>query len=166
MLSNPPAGVTNALDHLRHPIESFVPKHTSDKRFQSSMLDLADLLEELWSDDEDETLESDVVSSVLYAFPALTVPGPAPEALVEQIAGGRLIAAETADLLHTLATVRRTLSEHRPPGFSAALCRAVLVAIFGAVELLVLIDGDRGAERCFELLDAVEATADRFSGAA
>ncbi len=83
-----------ALHSLRQPIESFAPRHSSDERFKAAMLGLADQLQELWSQDEDETLESDLVWTALYAFPALTMPGPRPEELVDLTIGGDLMDAE------------------------------------------------------------------------
>ncbi len=130
------------------------------------MLGSADLLEDLWDQDGDETLESNIVWSLLYAFPALTASGPAPEELVELAAGGGLMDAETADTLRTLGTIRRALRDFEPPGFAAALWRAVLLGIYGMIELFVLIDDERNADRCFQLLDTAEAMADRFSGKA
>ena len=155
-----------ALRSLRQPIEAFTPESSLDLRFRGSILGLAERLEDLWSRDEDDTLESDVVSTALYAFPALTASGPAPERLIAMAASGRLIDVETAELLRTLTRVRRILSDHRPPGVVAALWRAILLAVYRLLELLVLIDDDRVLDRCFELLDTLEILADHFSGAA
>ncbi len=125
-----------------------------------------DELEELWSQDEDETLESDIIWTALYAFPALTVSGPPPEEMVELTVEGALIDAETADTLHTLKRIRNILRAFEPPGFAAALWRQMLLAIYAMIELFVLVDDERNTDRCFELLDTAEAMADRFSGAA
>ncbi len=153
-----------ALDALRQPIRDYQPPGPSGEAFQGSMLCLADLLEELWSDEEHETLESDVVSTALYAFPGLVHPGPPAAELVELVRGGHLVDGEAADALTTLATIRRALSEFEPPGFAAALWRAALLSIFGMIELFVLLGDDRGTEHCFEMLTTAEAMADRFSG--
>ncbi len=74
--------------------------------------------------------------------------------------------AETADTLRTLARIRGTLQAFEPPGFAAALWRAVLLAVYGVIEMFVVIDDERNADRCFELLDTAEAMADRFAGKA
>jgi hypothetical protein len=154
-----------ALRALRQPIETFEPRETAEESFQRSMLGLADLLADLWKHDEGDSLESNVVATALYAFPALAAPGPTPEELVELAAGGRLMDAETADLLETLAGVRRLLLAHQPPGFAAALCRSVLLAVFGVIEVFALIDDEGSRDRCHALLDTVELLADRLSGA-
>lgn len=166
MPSTQPAPHSVALQSLRQPIHAFAPRHAADEHFQASMLDLADLLEQLWSDDEDETLESDIIWTVLYAFPALTVTGPTPEELVDLTRSGFLIDAETADTLRTLGWIRRILDALEPRGFAAALWRDMLLAIYRMVEHFVLIDEDLCADRCFQLLDTAEALADKFSGAA
>ncbi len=155
-----------ALESLRLPIDAFTPRHQADEAFKASMLDLSNLLEELWSSDEDETLECDIVWTALYAFPALTMSGPAPDELVDLAAGGKLMDAETADTLRTLKQIRDTLRAFEPPGVAAALWRAVLIAIYGMIELFVLVDDERNTGRCFELLDTAEAMADKFSGKA
>ena len=161
-----PPSLPVALQPLRRPIEAFIPRHSKDRDFKAAMLELAELLEELWSRDGDETLEGDVVWTALYAFPALTVSGPAPEELVDLAVGGDLMDAETADTLRTLSKIRRVLRAFEPPGFAAALWRAVLLAIYGMIELFVVVDDERNTDRCFELLDTAEAMADRFSGKA
>jgi hypothetical protein len=153
-----------ALRALRQPIEAFAPEHPEDQRFKTSMLGLADLLEEVWRQDDDdhETLEGAILWSAAYAFPGLTRSGPPPEEWVELAAGGALM-SDDVGLLRTLSRIRRILSAHRPPGLSAALFRAVLLAIYGLIRLFVLIDDPRGTDRCFDLIDTVEAMADRFS---
>ena len=155
-----------ALQALRRPIAAFTARRSSDRELKAAMLDLAEQLEELWSCDEDGTLESDAVWTALYAFSALTAPGPEPEELVELAVGGELMDAETADTLRTLAKIRRMLQAFKPPGYAAALWRAVLLAIYGMIELFVVIDDERNADRCFQLLDTAEALADRFAGKA
>ena len=122
-------------------------------------------LDDLWQHDEDDSLESGVVATALHAFPALAVAGPTPGELVELTTGGRLMSAETADLLDTLAGVRRLLLAYPPPGFAAALCRSVLLAVFGVIEIFALIDDEHSRDRCRELLDTAERLADKFSGA-
>ncbi len=155
-----------ALRSLREPIESFAPRTFSDARFQGAMLGLSGYLEELWSEDEDETLESDIVWTALYAFPALTVLGPAPDEMVEWTVEGVLMDVETAETLCTLKMIREILRDFEPPGFAAALWRQMLLAIYAMIELLVIVDDQRNIDRCFELLDTAEAMADRFSGVA
>ncbi len=155
-----------ALQSLRRPIEAFTPRNPGDGAFKASMLGLAAMLEELWFQEEDGSLESDIVWTALYAFSALTVPGPSPEELVELAAAGDLMDAETADTLRTLKQIRNALRGFQPPGFAAALWRAVLLAIYDLIELFVVIDDERNLDRCFELLDTAEAMADRFSGKA
>ncbi len=166
MPSTQPASLTVALQSLRHPIAAYTPASPGDECFQASMLGLSDQLEELWSQDEDETLESDIVSTALYAFAALTMPGPAPGELVALAASGDLMDAETADTLCTLKKIRGILRAFEPPGFAAALWRAVLLATYDLLELLVLIDDERHTDLCFELLDTAEAMADKFAGQA
>ncbi len=161
-----PTSLPVALQSLRQPIETFTPARPAEERLQASMLTLSDQLALLWSQDEDETLEGEVVWTALYAFPALVAPGPAPEELVELAAGGNLMDGETADTLRNLAVIRRTLKAFEPPGFAAALWRAVLLRIFGIIELFVLIDDEPITDRCFQLLDLAEYMADRFSGKA
>ncbi len=170
----PPTQTTNvALEGLRQAIRSFAPRHERDERFQSSMLCLADTLERLWEQDGDDTLESNIVWSAVYAFPALTVSGPEAEELVGLTTRGVppegdkwniVIDAETADILESVERIRRALSAFDPPGFAAALWREVLLAIYGMIELFVVIADDRNTDRCFELLDTAEAMADRFAG--
>lgn len=163
-----------ALQSLRRPIETFIPRHASDERFQASMVSFADQLEELWNEGEDETLDSDIVWTALYAFNALTLSGPTPEEWVglatcdgpEGSKWSLAVDAETAATLRTLKKIRQTLRAYQPPGFAAGLWRAVLLAIYGMIELFVLVDDERNTDRCFELLDAAEAMADRFAGKA
>ena len=155
-----------ALQALRQPIEAFTPRHAKDRDFKAAMLGLADFLEELWASDGDETLESDVVWSALYAFPALTVSGPAPAELVDLAVGGGLMDSETVDTLRTLGRIKRLLRAFEPPGFAAALWRAVLLGIYSMLELFVVVDDERNTGHCFELLDTAEAMADRFMGKA
>ncbi len=166
MPSTQPASLPVALESLRRPIKDFTPRSPGNERFQASMLVLSDQLEELWSQGEDETLESDILWTALYVVPALTVPGPTPEELVELVASGELMDAETADTLRTLKKVRAILRAFDPPGFAAALWRAVLLAIYDLIEMFVLIGDERNTDRCFELLDTAEGMADRFSGTA
>ncbi len=166
MPSTQPNPLSVALESLRRPIQAFTPGRPSDECFQVSMLALSDQLEELWGEDEVEALESDIVWMALYAVPALTTPGPTPEELVELAASGDLMDADTADTLRTLKKIRVILLAFEPPGFAAALWRAMLLAIFDVIELFVLIDDERNTARCFELLDTAEAMADRFSGKA
>ncbi len=155
-----------ALDALRQPIRDYQPPGPAGEAFQGKMLCLADLLEELWNDEEDETLESDVVWSALYAFPGLIATGPPAEDLVDLASGGDLMDGDAADTLTTLKTIRGTLSDFEPPGFAAALWRGALLAVYRLIELFVLLGDDRGVEHCFELLVATEAMADKFSGRA
>ncbi len=166
MPSTRPASLPVALQSLRRPIESFNPVSSGDRSLKIGMLGLADQLADLWSQDEDETLESDILFTAVYAFSALTVAGPTPAELVELAAGSYMMDAETADILRTLKKVRTTLGAFDPPGFAAALMRSMLLAIFRLIELFVLVGDDRSTDRCFELLDVAEAMADRFSGAA
>ncbi len=166
MPSIPQTSLPAALESLRRPIENFKPGDSGSRGLKISMIGLADQLADLWSQDEDETLESDIVWSALYAFPALTISGPAPEELVELAAGGHLMDAETAETLRTLRRICRALRAFEPPGFAAAMWRAVLLAIYELIELLVLIDDERVTDVCFELLDTAEAMADRFGGKA
>ena len=166
MPSTPTADPNVALDALRRPILAFAPASDSDERFQSAMLCLADDLDALWRDGEDDTLEAAIVWSALYAFPALTVPGPTPRELVEIAAAGHLMDGETAETLTTLGKVRHTVTDFEPRGFAAALWREMVLSIFATLELFVLLDDDRDTARCFTLLDDSEALADRFSGAA
>ena len=164
MPSTPTADPNVALDALRRPILAFAPASDSDERFQSAMLCLADDLDALWRDGEDDTLEAAIVWSALYAFPALTVPGPTPRELVEIAAAGHLMDGETAETLTTLGKVRHTVTDFEPRGFAAALWREVLLAIYRLIELFVVIHDERNTARCFELLDTVESMADRFAG--
>ena len=166
MPSTPTADPHVALDALRRPILAFAPESESEERFQSSMLSLADDLEALWRDGEDDTLEAAIVWSALYAVPALTVSGPTPRELVEIATSGHLMDAETAETLTILRRVRHVVTDLEPRGFAAALWREMLLAIFGTLELFALFDDDRDTARCFHLLDDSEALADRFSGAA
>ncbi len=154
-----------ALDALRQTIRDYQPPSPGATGFQEGMLDLSDLLEELWQQDGDETLESDVVCTALYAFPALVATGPAPEEMVDlALAGGELVCAEAADTLHTLGTIRRVLAAHEPPGYTAALWRTVLLAMFSLIELFVVFGDEQSADECFALLDVAEGIADRLSG--
>ncbi len=155
-----------ALDALREPIRDYLPPSPAAAEFQAGMLGLSDLLGELWDQDGDETLEGDIVSTVLYAFPALLTTGPDPAELVELALGGQLLDAETADTLHTVGTIRRVLAGFEPPGLTAALWRAVLLAMYSLIELFVTFGDERSTEECFALLDAAEALADRFAGKA
>ena len=166
MPSTPPLSLPVALESLRGPIESFAATRPSDESFKGSMLGLADQLEDLWSQEEDETLESDILWTALHAFPALTISGPPPEELVELALTGSLMDQETIDTLRTVTRIRRTLRALEPPGFAAALWRSALLAIYGMIELFVLLDDDRGTDQCFALLDTAEAMADKFSGEA
>ncbi len=166
MTPTEPTRLPVALESLRRPIETFDPQSPGDRRLKIAMIGLADQLQDLWSQDEDETLDSDVVLTALHAFPALTIPGPEPHELVELAVGGALMDAETADTLRTLRRIRRALRVFEPPGFASALCREVLYSIYRLIELFVLIDDDRNTDHCFELLDWAEVIADRFSGAA
>ncbi len=153
-----------AIEVLRRPIRDYRPQDSGGESFRTFMLGLANLLEELWTDDGDETLEADVVCSVLYAFPGLVIPGPPPGELVEMALDGNLIDAETAEALDTLSAIRRALRAFEPPGVAAALFHAALLAIFGMIEVFVLLDDPRGAEHCSELLTTAEAMADKFAG--
>lgn len=165
----PPTTTTDliaALQSLRLPIEAFPTPRPSDELVKAGLLDLAELLGELWNDGEHDTLESEIIWTALYAFPALTVPGPAPVELVDLAASGRLMDGETADILRTVGKIRRLLRAFEPPGFAAALWRAALLAIYGMIELFVVVDDERGTHQCFELLDVAEAMADKFSGKA
>ena len=162
----PPAERRPALEALRAPIERFSPWHETDERFRDSMLALTGQLEELWNQGEDDTLESDVIWTALYAFPALVAAGPVAGELVRQAAAGELVDEESASILDTLKQVRAMLKAFEPAGYGAALWREVLLAIYALIELFVLVDDDLGTDRCFQLLDTAEAIADRFSGAA
>ncbi len=153
-----------ALDALRRPIHSFTPDKESDERFKAAMLGLCGDLEDLWSQDGDETLESDVVWTALYSFPALVLPGPRPEALVGLALGGGLVDGEAADTLDTVTGIRRVLADFEPPGFAAALWRAALDAIYAMIEHFVVLDDQRGTDQCFALLDVAEALADKLTG--
>ena len=73
---------------------------------------------------------------------------------------------QTADTLRTLGRIRGALRAFEPPGFAAALWRAALLAIYGMIELFVVVDDERGTDQCFALLDTAEAMADKFSGRA
>ncbi len=139
------------------------------------MLGLSCQLEELWRHEDADTLESNVLWTALYAFPALVLPGPKPEELVamalrgvapEGHKWGTLPDAETADILGTVHRILDILRAYEPPGFAAALWRALLLAIYELVELLVVIEDHGNTDRCFELLDAAEAMADKFTGRA
>ncbi len=139
------------------------------------MVGLTDLLEELWHDDGDQTLESHVVWTALYSFPALTRTGPKPERLVDLAVGSVplvgdswkiAVDAETADTLDAVHTIIGMLRGFEPPGFAAALWRAVLLAIYDLIRFFVVLGDRRNTERCFELLDTAEALADQFSGRA
>ena len=88
MPSTQPASLPVALESLRRPIEAFATPRPGDESFKSSMLGLADQLEELWSQGEDDTLDSDVVWTALYSFSDLRIPGTEPEKLVELAIGG------------------------------------------------------------------------------
>ena len=155
-----------ALEALRQPIRAFAPRRPSEENFKVSMLGLADLLEELWDQEEGDTLESTVVWTALHAFPGLIMPGPKPQQLVDLAVGGDLMDAESADLLRSVHKILRILQDFEPPGFAAALWRAVLIAMYGMIELFVVVDDDGSTDRCFELLDAAEAMADKFAGRA
>ncbi len=170
------AATIPALDALRRPIRDFTPLDTAGLAFKAGMLDLAEDLEDLWTDEEldalagepfdREPLEADLIAATLYAFPGLVASGPPPGELVDLALGGHLINPETADTLATLATIRRRLLAFEPPGFAAALWRSVLLAVYGLIEVLVVIGDDRSLERCYALLDDLEAMADRFAGKA
>ncbi len=161
-----------ALDALRRPIRDYTPQDPAGAAFKAGMLNLADDLEELWTAEGDETgeplagepLESDVLAVALYAFPGLIAPGPPAGDLVDLALGGHLVDAETADTLHALGTIRRRLQAFEPPGFAAALWLRALLAIFGLIEVLVVLGDERSIERCYHLLDDVEAMADKFAG--
>ncbi len=154
-----------ALDALRRPIRAFSPTKESDERFKSAMLELSDDLEDMWTQDiGDETLESDVLWTALYSFPALILSGPPPGELVELTLGGHLVDPETAETLDTLARIRRVLAAFEPPGFAAALWRAALDAIYAMIEHFVVLDDQRGTDQCFALLDTAEALADKLTG--
>ncbi len=164
-----------ALESLRRPIRAFTPQRSSDEGFKTSMIGLTDLLEEIWDEEGDETLESNVVWTALYSFPALTRPGPNPAQLVKLAVGGvspegdrwnMAMDAETADTLDAVQTIIRILRAFEPPGFTAALWRAVLLAIYDLIRFFVALDDRRNTELCLELLDAAEAMADQFSGRA
>ncbi len=155
-----------ALDALRSPVHDYTPPDDAGVVFKAGMLDLADDLEDLWTAEDDEPLEADVLSAALYAFPGLVAPGPPPGDLVDLALGGHLMDAEAADTLQTLATIRRLLRAFEPPGFAAALWRAALAAILQLVEVLVAFGDDRSLARCHDLLADAEAMADHFAGRA
>ncbi len=167
MTSTPLASASPlALESLRGPIAAFVPAGECDEHFKASMLRLGDLLEKLWRDEDDENLESNILATAIYAFEALTASGAAPDELLDLLLDGELLDDETVDTLCTLKTLQRVLSDFRPPSFAAALTRAVLLAVFRLVGLFLLVGDPRGIDLCFDLLDTVEAMADRVSGRA
>ncbi len=173
MPTTAPDATIPALDALRRPIRDYAPEDAAGHAFRADMLDLTEVLKELWFDDEAAELEGEVVLTALNAFPGLIAPGPSPARLVEMVLGhvppagdkrNLVIDAETADTLHTLRTVRGILQRLEPAGFAPALLRAVLLAIYRLIELVVLL-GDEGAvDPCLELLDTAEAWADRLAG--
>ncbi len=161
-----PDAAIPALDALRRPIRAFTPEQPGDEPFKAEMLDFCDDLEDLWSQDADETLESEVLWTALYSFPALVLPGPRPQQLVDLMLRSEVTGAETADTLHTLGRIRRVLTAFEPGGFAGALWRAVLLAIYSLIEHFVVLDHRRGIEECFALLDAAEAITDKLTGRA
>ena len=130
------------------------------------MLGLADLLEELWAEDGQGTLEADVIWTALQAFPGLVASGPPAEELAELALGGRLLDGETADPLHTRGNIQSILEELETPGFAAAVWRTSLLAIFRLMPAFVVFGDGRGIELCRELLDTAERMADSLAGRA
>ena len=151
-----------ALEALCAPIHAFPAESPGAIRFQAGMLQLASQLEALCEAGDDDTLERDVVWTALYSFPALVTPGPPPRQLVSLLLEGRLADEEATAILQTVTEIRRLLADFEPPGFTAAVWRATLLAIYGMIELFVLLDDDRGIDHCFELLDTAEAIAGRL----
>ncbi len=122
------------------------------------------MLEQLWADDAaGNALESDVVWTAVHACPGLVAPGPTSGGLVDLLLGGHLVDAETADVLHTLGDLRRTLRAFEPPGFAAALWRAALLAVYQLIEVFVVLGDARGTDQCLELLATAERMGDHFS---
>ncbi len=167
-----------ALDALRRPIRDYAPATAGGVRFQGAMLDLADDLEDLWTEGEvkgdlaGEDLETEVLASALYGFSALVTAGPPAGELLELVLPGvapeagqrpHAIDAETRDTLHTVGTIRGVLLAFEPPGFTAALWRAALLATYRMIEIFVLLGDQRSIDQCFYLLDGAEALADRFA---
>ncbi len=166
MPTTAPDATIPALDALRRPIRAFTAKQPGDQPFRADMLDFCADLEDLWSQEGDETLESDILWTALYSFPALVLPGPRPRQLVDVMLRSEVTDAETAEALHTVGRIRRVLTAFEPGGFAGALWRAVLLAIYSLIEHFVVLDHRRGIEECFALLDAAEAIADKLTGRA
>ncbi len=158
-----PAATIPALDALRRPIRDYTPEDPAGRSFRAAMLGLADELEEMESDDG-TALESEVVWAALHAFPILVAPGPSPSEMLEIVLAGHCSDAEAADTLHTLGSVRRALEAFEPPGFAAALLRAMLRAIYDLIGISVVFDDQRAINQCLNLLDTAEGMADRLAG--
>ncbi len=165
MPTTTPAATIPGLDAQRRPIHDYTPEDSAGRNFRAGMLGLADELEELGSE-ADSALEIDIIWTALHAFPGLVEPGPPPAELVDLTLGGHLINAETADTLHTLATVRRVLQGFEPPGFAATLFRAALLAIYQLIGVFVVFGDERAINQCLDLLDIAERMADRLTGQA
>ncbi len=54
----------------------------------------------------------------------------------------------------------RVLKLFEPPCFAAALWRALLLAIYWLIEVLVVFGDEHATERCLELLETAEVLAD------
>ncbi len=165
MPTTTPAATVPGLDAQRRPIQDYMPEDPAGRTFRAGMLGLADELEELESDTE-AALESEIIWTALNAFPGLVEPGPPPAELVDLALGGHLIGAEAADTLRTLAIVRRVLQDFEPPGFTATLFRAALLAIYQLIGVFVVFGDQRAIDQCLHLLDVAERMADRLAGRA
>ncbi len=146
-----------ALENLRAPIVAYPCQGPAETRLKSSMLQLAEQLEGIYEEDDDDTLDAAIVWTALYSFPALVTPGPTPQDLVSLVIQGKLTNEETLATLQTLRKIRHVLGVYQPTGFSAALWRSTLLAIYSMIELFIVLDDERGINLCFELLDTAES---------
>ncbi|MEM7585277.1 MAG: hypothetical protein AAF560_17940 [Acidobacteriota bacterium] len=154
-----------ALETLRAPIRAMPHETKAKTRFRTGMLALAYQLEGLILDDDEDTLDAAILWTALHSFPTLATHGPSPDQLVSLVVSGRLTDEETVATLRLLAKVRRLLELHEPAGFTAAMWRSTLLAIYSMIELFVVLDDQRGIDLCFRLLDTADEIAETVARA-